>query len=213
MTGKGCFIVVEGLEGAGKSTAIHTIKSYLASQGIPVLLTREPGGTQVGEIVRTLIKEPIKDEPLDDRTELLLLYAARTQLLERVIRPAIDRGTWVIADRFELSTVAYQGGGRHLDQDMIARLSQISLKGFKPDLIMFLDIKPEDGLKRVAMRGKSDRIECEPLSFFNDVYQAYHQAIKEMDTVALIDASQSMENVQQNIMEHLTHFVRNHAPC
>src|SRR5258708_6479514 len=103
----GRFIVVEGLEGAGKSTALTTIKRYLVENAIDVITTREPGGTHVGEITRQLLKESIPSEPLDPRAELLLFYAARVQLIEQVIRPALQRGSWVLADRFELSTFAY----------------------------------------------------------------------------------------------------------
>lgn len=210
-TSTGQFIVVEGLEGAGKSTAINTIRNFLTNKIPQVIVTREPGGTHVGELVRTLIKESIVNEPLDSYTELLLLYAARTQLVEQVIRPALQQGTWVIADRFELSTFAYQGGGRHLDKAMIANLSAISLRGFKPDLIIFLDIDAEEGLKRVKLRGKTDRIEQESLSFFHDVSKAYHEAIETLDNVVLIDASQDLARVQESIVTHLTQFMANHV--
>ncbi len=137
MIERGKFIVVEGLEGAGKSTALQTIKRYLERFVPELLLTREPGGTRVGEHVRQLLKERVEGEALEPRCELLLFYAARVQLLEQVIRPALSQGTWILADRFELSTFAYQGGGRKLDKHMIQHLSAFCLQGFKPDLILF----------------------------------------------------------------------------
>ncbi|WP_028387851.1 dTMP kinase [Legionella fairfieldensis] len=207
---RGRFIVVEGLEGAGKSTAIQTIKQYLSEYTPEVIITREPGGTRVGEVIRTLIKDNIAEESLDYRAELLLLYAARIQLVERIIRPALDRGCWVIADRFELSTFAYQGGGRHLDKKILADLSQFCLQDFKPDLILFLDLNPEQGLQRVQIRGKKDRIEQESLVFFKEVYDSYHQLIRTMDNVVCIDASESLQTVQRSLLMALKAFLSNH---
>lgn len=204
---RGRFIVVEGLEGAGKSTALSTIKRFLAPHVTEMMTTREPGGTHVGEVVRGLIKESMPTEPLDPRAELLLLYASRVQLIEQVIRPALLRGAWVLADRFELSTWAYQGGGRQLDQGMIGHLSSFCLKDITPDLILFLDISPELGLARARKRGKTDRIEQESLMFFKDVYRGYHESIKAMDNVVVIDASNPLRVVQQHICEALQTYV------
>ena len=208
---KGHFIVLEGLEGAGKSTALNTIKHFLAERVPELITTREPGGTRVGEAARQLIKETVPAAPLDPRTELLLLYASRVQLLEQIIRPALDRGAWVIGDRFELSTWAYQGGGRQLDRDIIAHLSSFCLKDFKPDLIIFLDISPEQGLRRALKRGKADRIEQESLSFFTNVYNSYHEQIKTMPNVEVIDASQPLVAVQDLIRAALQRYVHDHA--
>lgn len=209
MSNKGHFIVVEGLEGAGKSTALTTIKRFLAGHVAEVITTREPGGTRVGEVARQLIKETVPAEPLDARTELLLLYASRVQLVERVIRPALNRGCWVLADRFELSTWAYQGGGRKLGRDMIAHLSSFCLQDLQPDLIVFLDISPQQGLKRAFKRGKADRIEQESLAFFTDVYNSYHEQIKTMNNVVVIDASKPLLAVQHAIHSAL----ENHIKC
>ncbi len=199
MSSKGRFIVVEGLEGAGKSTALEVIKQVLNSHVSELIITREPGGTRVGEAARQLIKETVQDEPLDPRAELLLFYAARVQLVERVIRPALNRGAWVLADRFELSTLAYQGGGRKLSSSMIQHLSAFCLTDMQPDLIIFMDITPEQGMQRVITRGKTDRIEQESMVFFNGVYASYHQHIKTMTNVVVIDASQSLMNVQKDL--------------
>lgn len=210
-TERGRFIVVEGLEGAGKSTAMHTIKRFLSDKVKDIILTREPGGTAVGEAVRALIKACTPDEPLDSRSELLLLYAARVQLVEQVIKPALQRGCWVLADRFELSTFAYQGGGRKLDKTIIAQLSDFCLAGFEPDLMIFLDILPEKGLQRAQGRGKTDRIEQEPFDFFSDVYRCYHAELKTMKHAVIIDASEPFKTVQRNIRSVLQQYVEQHV--
>lgn len=211
MVKKGHFIVVEGLEGAGKTTAINTIKRYLASYVSELIVTREPGGTHVGDVARRLIKDIVPDEPLDARAELLLFYAARVQLMQRVVLPALENGTWVIADRFELSTLAYQGGGRKLDASMISQLSAFCLDKFKPDLIVFLDVKPELGLQRAFARGKTDRIEQEALAFFQDVYDSYHHHIKHMDNVVVIDAGKPISVVRRSIKAALETYMNKHA--
>jgi len=207
----GHFIVVEGLEGAGKSTALSTIKQFLVERVPELITTREPGGTRVGEAARQLIKETVSAEPLDARTELLLLYASRVQLIEQVIRPALSRGCWVIGDRFELSTWAYQGGGRKLDPEMIAHLSAFCVKDIKPDLIIFLDISPEQGLRRALKRGKADRIEQESLAFFTQVYTSYHHYIKTMTNVVCIDASKPLAVVQKLLCASLEQYLLDHA--
>ncbi|HBI21532.1 MAG TPA: dTMP kinase [Legionella sp.] len=209
---KGQLIVVEGLEGAGKSTALDVIKQRLAAHTPELILTREPGGTHVGEVVRGLIKASIPTEPLDSRAELLLFYAARVQLLEQVIRPALNRGAWVLADRFELSTFAYQGGGRELDETMISHLSSFCVGDLTPDLTIFLDVSPELGLERAGLRGAMDRIEQEPLAFFRAVHDAYHRRMKTMPHVVVIDASQPLLAVRQSIAmaveDHLAKHVK-----
>lgn len=199
---KGKLIVVDGLEGAGKSTIIKEIEHYLKPHVPDILLTREPGGTMVGEAVRTLIKT-ISIEEMNFEAELLLLYAARIQLLAQVIYPALDAGRWVIADRFELSSFAYQGGGRGLARDKIQKLSNLFLEGFSPDLTFFLDISPDQGLGRVKTRGEMDRIEQESLEFFMRVRNAYHAEIHNMPNVVCIDASRSTEQVKSDVLERL----------
>lgn len=207
MLDRGHFIVLEGLEGAGKSTAVATIKQFLQENVNQFMLTREPGGTNVGETVRQLIKQTSKHESLDARAELLLLYASRIQLVECVIKPALSKGTWVLADRFELSTFAYQGGGRGIDKQMIEQLSTFCLQGFIPDLVIFLDVEPAVGLKRVLKRSHFDRIEQEPLAFFTEVYKAYHAKIKTMKQVVIIDANQPEAQVQRAIRNALEHYI------
>ncbi|MFA5960261.1 MAG: dTMP kinase [Tatlockia sp.] len=211
MSSRGQFIVVEGLEGAGKSTAIQTIHDFLKPLVPEILITREPGGTQIGETLRQIIKEKQGDEIVEPRAELLLLYAARVQLVEQVIRKALARGCWVLADRFELSTYAYQGGGRGLDLAFIARLSSFCLQGFKPDLTVFLDLSPEQGLERVKTRGAADRIEQESLDFFNRVHAVYQKMTQNTNSVVTIDASQPLDTVQNAIIHQLSDYMEHNG--
>lgn len=213
MSGLGRFIVVEGLEGAGKSTAVKTITQFLEKNVDDFITTREPGGTVVGEAIRQLIKHTSSEEPLEASAELLLLYASRVQLVERVIKPALNEGRWVLADRFELSTFAYQGGGRGIDKQVIEKLSVFCLNGFEPDLIFFMDVSPTLGLSRVHQRGQADRIEKEPMDFFYKVYDAYHEVIKNMKQVVVIDANQPQALVQQAIIDALTRYLKQGTLC
>lgn len=206
LTGK--LIVIEGLEGAGKSTAVSTVIEFLNQLKIKALTTREPGGTAIGEVLRDLIKNPEYKDILDDKSELLLLYTARIQLIEQVIKPALKQGVWVIADRFELSTLAYQGGGRGLDQKMIEQLSAFALDGFKPDLTLYLDITPEEGMQRVRLRGACDRIEQQSIAFFNRVYESYRYYVQRSSDIEMIDAGRPLSEVKQEIQNILGDFIR-----
>ncbi|MCA0404116.1 MAG: dTMP kinase [Proteobacteria bacterium] len=206
---KGQFIVVEGLEGAGKSTAMQTIRNHLKPLVSELIVTREPGGTLLGEDLRKLIKDKNRDEIINPLSELLLLYTARVQHVEEVIKPALARGAWVLCDRFELSTFAYQGGGRELPFEKLQQLSKLCLNGFQPDLTIFLDLSVEEGLKRARKRGEFDRIEQESLDFFKRVESAYHSLLKEMDKVIRIDASLPLKRVQESLVTNLDTFYNN----
>lgn len=205
LTGK--LIVIEGLEGAGKSTAVNTVVNLLSKLNIKTITTREPGGTAIGEALRTIIKNPDYKGVLDDRSELLLLYAARIQLVEQVIKPALQQGYWVVADRFELSSFAYQGGGRGLDERIINQLSEFCLKGFKPDLTLFLNINPEFGMQRAKSRGKLDRIEQQSIDFFYRVHDTYMRYVKKNPNIKVINAGFLMEEVQQLIKNTVNEFI------
>ncbi|HEI9843136.1 TPA: dTMP kinase [Morganella morganii] len=198
MTGK--FIVIEGLEGAGKTTARQVIVDTLHENGITDLIyTREPGGTPLAEKLRTLIKDGIDGETVTDKAEVLMLYAARIQLVDNVIKPALARGQWVIGDRHDLSSQAYQGGGRGIDRQLMASLRDTVLGDFYPDFTLYLDLPPETGLARARSRGELDRIEQESLDFFRRTRARYLELAESDPRIVTIDASQSMDNVHQSI--------------
>lgn len=162
---KGKFVVIEGLEGAGKSSAIANVITHLQAKGIETEAVREPGGTPLAESLRDLVKKKW-DETLVPTTELLLMYASRVQLVENVIKPHLMNGTWVIGDRHDLSSRAYQGGGRQLGDELLQKLRELTLGSFYPDLTILLDVDEEVGLERARERGELDRIEEEDLAFF-----------------------------------------------
>ncbi|KLU16544.1 MULTISPECIES: dTMP kinase [Xenorhabdus] len=204
------FIVIEGLEGAGKTTAIQTVVETLKQQGISDLaLTREPGGTPLAEKLRELIKQGVEGESLTDKAELLMLYAARVQLVENIIKPALVKGTWVIGDRHDLSSQAYQGGGRGIDQHLMASLRSAALGDFSPDLTLYLDVPPEVGLQRALERGELDRIEKESLDFFHRTRTKYLELMAKDDSIKKIDATQPLEKVQDDIRHTLLDWLKN----
>jgi dTMP kinase len=205
------FIVIEGLEGAGKSTAINHIKAVLSQHGVTnIVSTREPGGTPLAEAMRSLVKEPHPDEELTIQSELLLMYAARSQLVEHVIKPALAAGEWVVGDRHDLSSQAYQGGGRGLT-DIMVPIKEAVLGDFKPDLTIYLDIDPNIGLNRARARGELDRIEQNKIDFFERARTVYLNAAKFDDSVVQIDASQSIEQVANDIGQALSQFMTANA--
>ncbi|HFG2431615.1 TPA: dTMP kinase [Vibrio cholerae] len=198
------FIVIEGLEGAGKSSAIQVVVETLQQNGIDrITRTREPGGTVLAEKLRALVKEEHPGEELQDITELLLVYAARVQLVENVIKPALARGEWVVGDRHDMSSQAYQGGGRQITQSTMQSLKQTALGDFKPDLTLYLDIDPKLGLERARGRGELDRIEKMDISFFERARERYLELAKSDDSVVMIDAAQSIEYVTADIRHAL----------
>lgn len=203
---QGKFIVIEGMEGAGKSSAISVITEYLAEKGIAFKQTREPGGTPLAEQLRTIVKSAKHDEQLTQETELLLMYASRSQLLANVIKPALSEGDWVIGDRHDLSSRAYQGGGRGIDDQIMETIANVTLKGFKPDLTLYLDIEPQIGLARARARGELDRIELEQIDFFERVHKKYQSLANADDTIVTVDASQEMPKVHQDIRQALDNF-------
>ncbi len=203
MSSNGKFIVIEGLEGAGKSTAIATVKQYLESRGHQVVCTREPGGTPLAEQLRSLVKQANPEEQIAPETELLLMYASRVQLLTNVIRPALSAGNWVLADRHDLSSRAYQGGGRQLGDQLIDTLRQAVLGNTRPDLTLYLDLDPALGLARAASRGELDRIEQEQLGFFQRTRAKYLEIAGKEPNIVVIDASQPLAEVQRALLTAL----------
>ncbi|EGR2741182.1 dTMP kinase [Vibrio parahaemolyticus] len=205
---KANFIVVEGLEGAGKSTAIKTVLDTLKQAGIEnIVNTREPGGTPLAEKMRALVKEEHEGEELKDMTELLLLYAARVQLVENVIKPALANGQWVVGDRHDLSSQAYQGGGRQIDASLMKNLRDTTLGDFKPAFTLYMDIDPRIGLERARGRGKLDRIEKMDISFFERTRERYLEIANADPSIVVINAEQSIEEVSRDIQDALNEWL------
>ncbi|WP_139459410.1 dTMP kinase [Aeromonas veronii] len=207
------FIVIEGLEGAGKSSAVRYVTDYLQRHGINrIECTREPGGTPLAERMRAIVKE-VHDERLTIEAELLLMYASRVQLVETRIKPALADGVWVVGDRHDLSSQAYQGGGRGIDAQLIGAIKQAVLGNFKPDLTLYLDIDPALGLQRARHRGELDRIELEQLSFFERTRTRYLELAAKDDSTVVIDAAQTPEQVKAAIERALDHYLSNEPLC
>lgn len=206
MNGK--FISLEGIEGAGKSTQLAFIADYLRAKGIEVLVSREPGGTQLGEQIRELLLTP-RDEKMVNDAELLLMFAARVQHIQQKILPALGRGQWVVSDRFVDATFAYQGGGRQISHARIESLANWSLQGVTTNLTFLFDLPVELGLDRVGRRGNAkDRFEQEKNSFFDQVRQRYLQVAEaEPERVKIIDAAQSVDNIQQQLTGYLNQLL------
>jgi len=201
VTGK--FITVEGIEGVGKSTNITFIHRTLQATGHDVVLTREPGGTPLGEAIRTLLLDP-RYTGMDPVCELQLMFAARAEHLARLIRPALGQGQWVLCDRFTDATYAYQGGGRGIDTRVIARLEELVQGDFRPDLTLLLDVPVEIGLARASDRSAPDRFEQEKVDFFERVRRAYlDMARSAPDRYRVIDAAPSLDQVQRQLAEVL----------
>ena len=201
---KPLFITVEGIEGAGKSSNIAFAENLLRSHGHDVLLTREPGGTPLGEELRQLLLGH-KHDGMDDLTELLLMFAARAEHLHNKILPALEAGKWVICDRFTDATYAYQGGGRQLDTSAITTLENLVQGSRRPDLTLLLDLPVETGLARAAKRSEPDRFERQKLDFFQRVRDAYLQIARQQPArVKVVDASLELDRVQEQISDILT---------
>lgn len=208
---KGKFITVEGIEGVGKTTNIGFIHQQLQAAGRDVVLTREPGGTPLGEAVRGLLLDP-EYTGMDATCELQLMFAARAEHLAKVVWPALDKGQWVLCDRFTDATYAYQGGGRGIDTGVITRLEELVQGDFRPDLTLLLDVPVEVGLARASKRGAMDRFEQEKVEFFARVRQAYVElAAKHHERYRVIDASLPLAQVQLRLGKVLQQFLPGQA--
>jgi dTMP kinase len=192
------FIVVEGLEGAGKSSVIELIRAFLVAKGHEVECTREPGGTPMAEAIRECVKQTW-DEVVTQETELLLMYAARSQLVENKIKPAMSANKWVIGDRHDMSSIAYQGGGRGIDLSVLSSLRKMTLGDFEPDLVLYLDVEPSVGLARARGRGDLDRIELSGLTFFENARKTYKKLVSASNKAIEINAMQTMDDVHSDV--------------
>lgn len=204
---RGKFITVEGSEGVGKSTNMAFMKEQLERAGKRIVVTREPGGTELGEKIRGLLLDPDNAAMVSD-CELLLMFAARAQHLNEVILPAVEEGSWVLCDRFTDATYAYQGSGRGVAVDRIAALEEWVQGALRPDLTVLLDIPVAQGLERAGERGALDRFEQEQLGFFERVRSGYLALAKAHPIrYRIIDASPELAAVQAQISAMLTTFI------
>ncbi|MDC0995634.1 dTMP kinase [Pseudomonadales bacterium] len=200
---KGRFITIEGVEGVGKSTNISYIERFLEARDIKFVSTREPGGTALAERIRDVLIDKAESS-MDPMTELLLMFAARKQHTEELIKPALERGEWVICDRYTDSSYAYQGGGRGLDSKIISKVEKLTLGSFKPDLTIVLDLPVKKGLARAGNRGELDRFELESEKFFKRVRATFLARAKTHKRYHVINASRSLSAVQGKIGAALT---------
>ena len=205
---RGWFITVEGGEGAGKTTVMETIQAVLREARLPMEMTREPGGTPLGEELRGILLDP-RWQGMHQDTELLLMFAARAEHVHRRIRPALAAGRWVVSDRFTDATYAYQGGGRGVDMRRIEALEDWTLHGFGPDRTLLLDLPVETGLARARQRGEPDRFEQEQQAFFERVRAAYlERARREPQRFVRIDAALDLPQVRAAVWRIVRQWVR-----
>jgi len=197
---KGTFISFEGIEGTGKSTQAKLLYNYLREKGADVILTEEPGGTQISVKIREVLLS-VEHKEMSPLTELLLYNASRAQHIQEVIMPALDKGAIVITDRFTDSTLAYQGYGRGLDLQLIDSIDLLATGRLKPDITLLLDLDVQTGLKRNRGINKTDRLELEDVPFHERVRNGYHMlAAKEPGRIKLIHASKSIEEIHREII-------------
>ena len=200
---RGKFITIEGIEGVGKSTNIEAIKKELDAHDISYVLTREPGGTLLAEKIRDLLLKESDEAPVE-LSELLLVFAARAQHLKKIIIPALNRGDWVICDRFTDATYAYQGGGRGLSTSVISELESLVQGELRPDFTIILDLDPDIGLGRARNRGELDRFENEEKIFFGKVRRAYLDiAVQFPDRCYVVNAANDIDQVSTDILTEL----------
>ncbi len=201
--GKGLFITFEGTDGSGKTTQIKLLEEYMRTKERQVVLSREPGGTRVSEIIRDIILKP-ENKEIVPLTEMILYAASRAQHVAEVIDPAIRAGKIVICDRYVDSSYAYQGGGRGMDLKIIADVNRIAINGTVPDITFFLDIDPEISIRRRINSTGADRIEQEKLDFHRRVYDGYKKlSILYPDRIKTIDATKSIEEISAQINEYI----------
>lgn len=204
---KGLFITFEGTDGSGKTTQIKLLEEYLKTKNCEVVLSREPGGTKISEIIRDIVLDPQNTEivPL---TEMILYAASRAQHVAEVIEPALESGKTVICDRYVDSSYAYQGGGRGMDLKIIADVNRIAVNGTVPDITFFLDIDPEVAIRRRINSTGADRIEQEKLDFHRRVYDGYKKlSILYPDRIKTIDAAESVEEIASQVINYINELL------
>jgi len=196
---RGKMISVEGIEGVGKSTLLPLMAETLRQSGVKVIETREPGGTVIGEQIRHVLLHQ-KEAAIAPVTELTLMFAARAQHLEEVIKPALQAGHWVLCDRFTDSTYAYQGGGRQLPTSLIEKIEHAVIESFQPDHTVLLDLDVIEGLNRAAQTGAKDRFESESIAFFNRVRAAYLSRASQFDRITVMSAAPPLMEVSKAVV-------------
>lgn len=205
MTAK--FITLEGSEGVGKTTNLEHIQKLLTEKNIDFIVTREPGGTELGEQLRELLLGH-KHDGMADETELLMMFAARAEHLDKVIKPALNKGQWVLCDRFTDATYAYQGGGRGIALERISILEDYVQGDLRPDLTLLLDAPIEVGRERAGKRSAPDRFEKEQVDFFNKVRDMYlNRAKQDPERMKIVNAAAELDDVKQQITTYLDAFV------
>lgn len=206
---RACFITLEGLDGAGKSTHVQWLTEQLQQRGISVLCTREPGGTGLGERIR----EWVLAEPMHLKTETLLMFAARCEHVESVIKPALAAGQWVLCDRFTDASYAYQGGGRELGADNIAVLESWVHADLQPDRTWLFDVPLTVARDRLASTRELDRFEQEGAAFFERTRNAYHERARQHpERLRVIDSTLSIESVRASLRDEIDALLRDFAP-
>ena len=199
---EGRFIVMEGPDGSGKSTQIELLREYLTEQGYDSIITREPGGTVIGEAIRDVILDP-EYKSMSDITEMLLYAASRAQLMSEVVGPALEEGKIVISDRFVDSSIVYQGIARGIGIDTVAKINEPGIGIYKPDCIFFIDISEEEGLRRKKEQKKLDRMEQESIDLHHMVSEGYRKVLSDRDEVVYIDGLDEVDNIQKKIRDSL----------
>lgn len=204
---RGFFITVEGTDGSGKTTQINRMKEYVEDKGYEVVLTREPGGTCISEKIREVLLDP-QNTGMGEITEMLLYASARAQLVEEVIKPAINSGKVVICDRFIDSSFVYQGFGRGIDIEIIKNVNSIALNGIEPDITFFFDVSPEIALTRRISSTGADRIESEKMDFHMRVYSGYKKLVSlNPDRIKAIDSSRSIDEVAKDVKDLINKLI------
>ncbi len=203
---KGLLITFEGPDGSGKTTQIELLKAYLSRKGFEIVFTREPGGTKISEKIRNIILDNENSE-MSDMCEALLYAAARAQLVNEVIKPALKEGKVVICDRFVQSSIVYQGIGRNLGAERIKDINEAAIDGLKPDITFLLTIPFEEGLKRKAKQKSLDRLENSGDEFHKRVYEGYMSLINSADYITAIDANRSLEDIHNDIVKLINDLI------